>query len=108
MLAAWLSIGTAACACAQGTETTDLMTSLGLWTNVPEAKEFVRRTRPASETLDFRSPYATDLRRPPARDPAGVQSLERNLERAGARNRSLAGKGTPPPAAATAKPAATR
>jgi hypothetical protein len=85
-----------------GGQPPDWMTAMGFATNVPEAVDFVRRTRPAPESLDYRSPYATDVARPRPRSTAEVEALARDLETAAARSRARAAAG--PPIAAAPPP----
>lgn len=92
VLAAVLGLGTIVTARAQqaAAPPDDFLTSMGWATTVPEAKDFVQRTRRAPETLEFRTPYASDAPRPRPRNAAEVDELARDLERASARNRARA------------------
>ena len=68
----------------------DTIRNTRLTTDVPEAKDFVRETSPDRKTLDYTPLSGVDPVRPKPRDPAGVQALEAQLERAGARNATRA------------------
>jgi hypothetical protein len=108
ILAACLVLASAAAVRAQGSGTVsgsplDTMMNTRFWTDVPEPKDFVLRARPAPKSLDFRTPYAVDDRRPRPRGKAEVEALTRDLEQASARNRALAGAGTPPPKSGTSR-----
>jgi hypothetical protein len=86
----------------------EIMTSLGLATQVPESKGFVQRSRPVRETLEFGTPYATDKIRPRPRNAAEVEALKRDLDAAAARNRTRAGTPTPTGPALESSPGASR
>jgi hypothetical protein len=57
-----------------------------LTTTVPDAKDFVRQTRPDASKLDYTPLTGTDPERPKPRDPKGVEALQAELEGAGAKN----------------------
>ena len=73
-----------------------------LYADVPEAKDFVKATRPPADTLHYQpiTPQLTDVERPKTRSPSELTSLEHELDQAGARNRRASG-----PVARRAKPA---
>ena len=58
----------------------DTLMSTRLWTTVPQAKDFVRDSRPAPGTLDYTPVTGTDPDRPKARDAANVEALRAELE----------------------------
>ena len=58
----------------------DTMMSTRLWTDVPEAKDFVKATRPDPKTLDYTPLSGADPDRPKARDRANVEALQAELE----------------------------
>lgn len=71
-----------------GTPLDTLMKS-HLTTTVPEAKDFVRESRPDAKALDYTplsGESAPDPDRPKPRDKANVEALQAELERDGARN----------------------
>ena len=73
-----------------------------LYADVPEAKDFVKATRPPTDTLDYQpiTPQLTDVERPKTRSPSELTALEHELDQAGARNRHASG-----PVARRTKPA---
>ena len=81
-----------------------------LTTTVPDAKDFVRQTRPDESKLEYTPLTGTDPERPKPRDPKGVEALQAELEGAGAKNEVKA-KGLLPHKsahrAAPAKPSVT-
>ena len=77
-----------------------------LWTDVPQARDFVRETRPAAKDLTYTPLTGTDPERPKPRDPANVQALQAELEQDMARNNGRA-KGLTPAKPHRAKKAAT-
>lgn len=79
---------------------------------MPEAKDFVKATRPSEDTLDYQPTTGTDPVRPKVRTPAELKDLQDELERAGAHAERAAGVRKknfhvdvkkPKPATATAK-----
>jgi hypothetical protein len=103
ILATCMLLGSAAGLRAQATGTVsgsplDTIMSTRFWTDVPEAKGFVQRTRPDPETLDYRTPYATEDARPRPRSATEVEALTRELESADAQNRARAVTAAPLPA----------
>ncbi len=93
---------------APGAPPPDWMTAMGLATRVPAAKDFVQGTRPPTEALEFRSPYAAHDPRPRPRSAPEVDALARDLETAAARNRARAAAGAPTQAAAPPRSTAPR
>lgn len=63
-----------------------------IWADVPEAKDFVRDTRPPPDSLAYRPVTGTDPGRPKLRSKAELEDLESELERAAAHNNRKAGK----------------
>ena len=61
-----------------------------LWTNVPPARDFVRKSRPDVKTLDYEPLTGTDPNRPKARDPANISALRAELQGDAARNEQKA------------------
>ncbi len=59
----------------------DTMMSTRLWTDVPEAKDFVKATRPDPARLNYTPLTGVDPDRPKARDKANVEALQAELER---------------------------
>ncbi len=67
----------------------DTIMNSHLWADVPEAKDFVRSSRPPSSTLDYK-PFTAqvhDVERPKTRDAAGLKGLEQELDHAQSRNK---------------------
>lgn len=63
-----------------------------IWADVPEAKDFVRETRPPPDSLPYQPVTGTDPERPKLRTQLGLDSLESELERAASHNHRKAGK----------------
>lgn len=108
VLAACLVLGAVAVARAQGSGTVsgsplDTIMNTRFWTDVPEAKDFVRQARPESDTLEFKTPYAKDAVRPRVRSATEVEALKRDLEKAILRNKALAATPAPTPTPNPAK-----
>lgn len=74
-----------------------------IWADVPEAKDFVRETRPPPDSLAYQPVTGTDPERPKLRSKAELEALQSELERAAAHNDRNVGKrvGIKKPAAAT-------
>ncbi len=70
----------------------DTLMHTKIWANVPEAKDFVRETRPPPDSLAYQPVTGTDLQRPKLRSKAELEALESELERASSRNDRKAGK----------------
>lgn len=64
----------------------DTLMSSRLWTDVPQARDFVRESRPDAKTLDYEPLTGTDPQRPKPRDKANVEALQAELEHDGALN----------------------
>jgi hypothetical protein len=64
----------------------DTILSTRLWTDVPEAKEFVRQTRPDPKTLSYAPLTGKDPARPKPRNLDGVAALEEELQNGAAKN----------------------
>jgi hypothetical protein len=69
----------------------DVILNTRLWTDVPEAKEFVKATRPPEDTLEYQPTVGQDVSRPKPRTPAELKAMEDELERAGATAERAAG-----------------
>lgn len=84
----------------------DTLMATRLWADVPEAKDFVRESRPSPDSLAYQPLTGTDPERPKPRSKDELQSLQSELERAALRNESTARKrlGFRKQAAAAAKP----
>ncbi|MGH6935094.1 MAG: hypothetical protein ACRED2_02745 [Methylocella sp.] len=63
-----------------------------IWADVPEAKDFVRETRPPSDSLGYQPVTGTDPDRPKLRSRVELEALKNELERAAAHNDRNAGK----------------
>jgi hypothetical protein len=63
-----------------------------IWADVPEAKDFVRDTRPPPESLAYQPVTGTDPDRPKLRSKTELEALESELERAATQNDRKAGK----------------
>jgi hypothetical protein len=68
----------------------DTLLSTRLWADVPEAKDFVRDTRPPPDSLAYQPVTGTDPERPKPRSPAELRALQTELERAAAHNERTA------------------
>jgi hypothetical protein len=66
----------------------DTLLSTRLWADVPEAKDFVKETRPSPETLEFKPTAGTDPQRPKPRTNAELDALRSELESAGQQNQA--------------------
>jgi hypothetical protein len=63
-----------------------------IWADVPEAKDFVRETRPPPDSLAYQPVTGTDPERPKLRSKAELEALASELERGAAHNDRKAGK----------------
>lgn len=63
-----------------------------IWADVPEARDFVRETRPPPDSLAYQPVTGTDPERPKLRTQLGLESLESELERAASHNHGKARK----------------
>ncbi|MGH6847496.1 MAG: hypothetical protein ACREC0_08680 [Methylocella sp.] len=70
----------------------DTLMHTKIWADVPEAKDFVRETRPPPDSLAYQPVTGTDPVRPKLRSKAELEALESELERAAAHNDRKAGK----------------
>jgi hypothetical protein len=70
----------------------DTLMHTKIWADVPEAKEFVRDTRPPPDSLAYQPVTGTDPERPKLRSKTELEALESELERAAAHNDKKAGK----------------
>ena len=70
----------------------DTLMRTKIWADVPEAKDFVRETRPPPESLAYQPVTGTDPERPKLRSKAELEVLESELERAASHNDRNAGK----------------
>jgi hypothetical protein len=86
--AVWLGIGTLISAqeAKSGDSPLDTLMHTKLWADVPEAKEFVRESRPAPDSLSYQPVTGTDPPRPKLRDQAELKALEIELEHAAMHN----------------------
>jgi hypothetical protein len=69
----------------------DVIMNTKLWTDVPEAEDFVKATRPSEDTLQFQPTVGPDVARPKPRTPAELKAMEEELEQAGAAAERAAG-----------------
>ena len=60
----------------------DTLMHTKIWPDVPEAKDFVRETRPPPDSLAYQPVTGTDSERPKLRNKAELESLESELARA--------------------------
>ena len=70
----------------------DTLMHTKIWADVPEAKDFVRETRPPPDSRAYQPVKGTDPERPKLRSKAELEALESELERAASRNDRNAGK----------------
>lgn len=84
----------------------DTLLHTKIWADVPEAKDFVRDSRPPPESLSYQPLTGADPVRPQLRTKAELDTLENELERAAAHNYRRAGKRWPIKKPAAAKTAA--
>jgi hypothetical protein len=64
----------------------DTLMHTKIWADVPEAKDFVRETRPPPDSLAYQPVTGTDPERPKLRSKAELDALKSELERAAAHN----------------------
>jgi hypothetical protein len=69
----------------------DVLLNTRFWTDVPEAKDFVKASRPPEDSLDYQPTSGKDPVRPKPRTPAELKAMEDELERAGAAAERAAG-----------------
>lgn len=84
----------------------DTLMNTRLWADVPEAKDFVRESRPPSGSLSYQPLTGEDPERPKPRTEEELKALESELDRAAARNSRRGGNLGRPKAALSAKTAA--
>lgn len=70
----------------------DTLMRTKIWADVPDAKDFVRETRPPPDSLAYQPVTGTDPARPKLRSKAEIEALQSELERAAAHNNRNAGK----------------
>lgn len=70
----------------------DTIMSTHLFADVPEAKDFVRESRPPAESLDFQPLTGPDRDGPKLKTKDELKALESELETAAARNEQVARK----------------
>lgn len=71
----------------------DTLMNTRLWADVPEAKDFVRESRPPSESLDYLpTTPPQEIPRPKLKSKDELQALQAELERAGKRNQAQVGR----------------
>ena len=70
----------------------DTLMHTKIWADVPEAKDFVRETRPPPDSLAYQPVTGTDPERPKLRSKAELEALESELTRAATHNDRRAGK----------------
>jgi hypothetical protein len=70
----------------------DTLMHTKIWADVPEAKDFVRETRPPPDSLAYQPVTGTDPERPKLRSKVELEALKSELERAAAHNERNAGK----------------
>ena len=77
---------------AKGGSPLDTLMHTKIWADVPEAKDFVRETRPQPDSLAYQPVTGTDHERPKLRSKVELEALESELERAASHNGRNAGK----------------
>lgn len=70
----------------------DTIMNTKLWADVPEAKDFVRDSRPLPDSLAYQPLNGVDPERPKPKSKAELQALQGELEQAGLRNQARAGQ----------------
>ncbi len=66
--------------------------STRLWADVPEAKDFVRESRPPPDSLEYQPVTGTDPERPKPKNKAELKAMEEELESAIGQNEAVARK----------------
>ncbi len=69
----------------------DVFLNTKFWTDAPEAKPFVKATRPPEDTLHYQTTGGNDIARPKLKTSTQLQQMEDELERAGAAGDRAAG-----------------
>ena len=77
---------------AKGGSPLDTLMHTKIWADVPEAKDFVRETRPPPDGLAYQPVTGTDPERPKLKSKAEIEALESELARAASHNDRKAGK----------------
>jgi hypothetical protein len=70
----------------------DTIMKTRIWADVPEAKDFVRQTRPSSDALDYQPTNGVSAERPALRTKGELEAMQAELEGAGSRNQMKAGQ----------------
>jgi hypothetical protein len=70
----------------------DTIMKTRLWADVPEAKDFVRQTRPPGDALDYQPTNGVSAERPALRTKSELEAMQAELEGAAARNQTKAGQ----------------
>ena len=70
----------------------DTIMNTKIWADVPEAKDFVRDSRPPADSLSYQPLNGVDPERPKPRSKAELQALQGELEQAGLHNQARAGQ----------------
>ena len=70
----------------------DTIMNTKLWADVPEAKDFVRDSRPQDDSLAYQPLNGVDPERPKPRSKAELQALQGELEQASLHNQARAGQ----------------
>ncbi|WP_026606924.1 hypothetical protein [Methylocapsa acidiphila] len=86
----------------------DTIAKTKIFADRPEAKEFVRASRPPSEALGYLPTARTDPERPAPRTEAELKALEAELERGAAHNQASAGRRSAAKAAPSAHAQGTK
>jgi hypothetical protein len=73
----------------------DTIAHTKIWADVPEAKDFVRQSRPSSDALDYEPTGRADPKRPAPRTKSELEALQSELERGVAHNEASAGRRKP-------------
>jgi hypothetical protein len=70
----------------------DTLMQTKIWADVPEAKDFVRATRPPPDSLAYQPVIGSEPERPKLRSNAELEALDSELTRAATHNDRKAGK----------------
>jgi len=70
----------------------DTLMHTKIWADVPEAKDFVRETRPPLDSLAYQPVTGTNPERPKLRSKVELEALQSELERAASHHDRNAGK----------------
>lgn len=70
----------------------DTLMKTRLWADVPDAKDFVRQTRPPSDALDYQPTHGVSAERPALRTKSELEAMQAELEGAAARNETKTGQ----------------